>query len=444
MKFKKQLVFLVAISILIRVFISIWSLQFRENPDVLRMRDWAGIAHAYSLADTYKTSHLTFGTLPNNAPPGEIYIMSGMYELNVLSIKTILKLTHQSPAQLDHLSNQMLDIFLKIPSLISDIGIGLIIFLFFKKSIGERKALISTAFFLFNPVTIYNSALWGQTDSIVNFFFLLSLLFILENKFFRAFLFFFLSLFIKLSLLYVFPFFFIFIMFKKHSLGKSISYFILSAFVIIILTLPVSASPLNWIVSFFANNATGEIKNISAFAFNFWWFVFKPKIEIGFPINSFSFSEIELLSSPLSSQIFLSIPLFAYALLLFLLTTLPVIILTLRKKVVFHKQNFIKVLSLIILSGFLFLPQMHERYLYPIFPLIAILIGFEKDYLIYYVLLSLLNFLNIYFVWHPMLSPSLPYQTMNSQLFQWLISAITVVTSASFYMKTLKQLAHET
>ncbi len=60
---------------------------------------------------------------------------------------------------------------IKIPPILADIGIGLTLYLLVKRWRGIRRAavrlaLIAAAIYVFNPVSIYDSAIWGQTDSV--------------------------------------------------------------------------------------------------------------------------------------------------------------------------------------------------------------------------------------------------------------------------------------
>ena len=73
---------------------------------------------------------------------------------------------------------------IKLPYLLADLGIGFLIFKIVKNLVKSNKiALLSASFYLFNPVVIYNSALWGQTDSLGSLFVLLAFYFLLQKRF---------------------------------------------------------------------------------------------------------------------------------------------------------------------------------------------------------------------------------------------------------------------
>ena len=61
---------------------------------------------------------------------------------------------------------------IKIPPILIDVAVALVLYLLVKawgrprgRRWAERAALAAAAIYLFNPVTWYDSALWGQTDA---------------------------------------------------------------------------------------------------------------------------------------------------------------------------------------------------------------------------------------------------------------------------------------
>jgi Gpi18-like mannosyltransferase len=55
---------------------------------------------------------------------------------------------------------------LKVPAILFDLALGYLIYRTLRSWKGERAGLIGAALYLFNPVTWYESALWGQVDSV--------------------------------------------------------------------------------------------------------------------------------------------------------------------------------------------------------------------------------------------------------------------------------------
>lgn len=439
--FKKNWIFilLLTIALILRISIVFWSLNFRENTDTLAYKDWAKISYVYGWGDSYSTKHITFGTLHNDQPPGSLYFINSAYFFQVQVAKLYSKITHVLPGHNAWVNGPLVNIFLKIPSILSDLFIGVIIFIFAIKNNSYKKALFITSIFLFNPVIWYNSAFWGQMDALNNMLFIFSLLFLYKNKYFLSILFFAFSLYTKISLLIVLPTYIgILLVEQKNSIKFLLNSFVAMIF-IILLTLPVSGEPIFWFLQYFTNSSEGIIPSITSFSFNFWWFIFKPSIIIGKPTDLFSFSSISLINSPNSNSIFYGLSLNIWGLLLFALTLMPLVLyIVLQRKNNIPIQKIFLLLSLTILMSFLFFPRMHERYLYPFFVLFPVVLAWYPKMIWYYVILSILNLINLYLVWHPMKLFFFPYILMNNTWVQWCISLLVLVTSTILYIHSKK------
>lgn len=434
--FSKKFLIILMISSLLRVFVSIYSFQYRENTDVLRYRDWGMTSFLYGFQDAYKPDHLTFGSYPSNMPPGSVYINSLMYFANIQLSKPILKITGAKEGSLQWVNGALLNFSLRIPSLISDLLTGTIIYLLLKKH-SEKNALFASSLFLFNPVILYNSAFWGQMDSINNAIFLGGIFFLAYRKYLFAILSLFLSLYVKLTMVFIIPIL-AYVLIRNASLKKVILYTISSIFLILILTIPVSSTPHSWLLELFKKSSLGELREITAFAFNFWWIIFIPNIQSISQKNLFSFSDVRLFNSPDSSTVYFGLPLTIWAILLFLFFSLPVFYKLIKTKKIVAEQIFLA-LTLIALIGYLFLPRMHERYMYSVFPFFAAYLGFQRKFVWIFLLLSILNLLNLYIVWHPMKLFFMPYELINNKNFQWIIALSTVFLSLVFYLKSLRK-----
>ncbi|MBI5123519.1 hypothetical protein HZA75_06700 [Candidatus Roizmanbacteria bacterium] len=421
-KISRGLILVLLAALMLRIVVVMWSLQLRENTDVIRYKDAARIAFLYGLEDSYKTAHLTFGTLPFNQPQGSLYILYGSYILELQAAKAIFKFTHTNPTTNPWVNGPLLTIFLKIPSIIADLILGALIYFFVKKSSSEKNALIGSSLYLFTPPVWYNSAFWGQMDALNNLMFFAAILFLFQAKYFWSVLTGMISIFIKFSLLPIIPVFFYLLFIKKKTKRKQlIPIFLVCTIIIFTLTLPVSKLNFSWIFDFFKINTLGEMQFITNFAFNFWWTVFHPSISLGSPNSLFSFSEVRLHNSPLDSTTYFFLPLFAWAIILFLGSCLPILkkIYDLKEKILLP-QNMLLIFCLLNLLSFIFLPRMHERYLYPLFPVMAALVGLSGRYLKTFIIFSILNFINLYIAWHPMqlFNLSMVYQ-FNYCLYSW-------------------------
>jgi len=63
-----------------------------------------------------------------------------------------------------------------------DTATAFLIFVFVRKRLDFKAALLATALYAFNPAVVFNAAVWGQFDAIYTFFLVLSLMLALASK----------------------------------------------------------------------------------------------------------------------------------------------------------------------------------------------------------------------------------------------------------------------
>ena len=63
-----------------------------------------------------------------------------------------------------------------------DIATAFLIFIFVRKRLDFKPALVATALYAFNPAVVFNAAVWGQFDAIYTFLLVLSLMLALASK----------------------------------------------------------------------------------------------------------------------------------------------------------------------------------------------------------------------------------------------------------------------
>lgn len=433
---KFSFIFIVVFSIafLLRLSLINWTLQYGNNVDFSSYEDWARIAHVQNFAATYTTStrhSAEFTTSSNNQPPGTIYILSGAYELWITTGKIIARITGTLVGSLLSVNTYLQHFFMKIPSLLTDLGMGLFAYLLVAREMGRRRGLFAASLILFNPVIFYNSAIWGQTDSINNFFFILSLFFAYRKKISLSIFAIATSLYVKLSLIPLLPFYFIFLFFLSNKNIRSILIgILLSVGVIIFATLPISSNPVVWLLTLIPTIAQGVLQRITDAAFNFWWTIF------AFPVIGHK-------NIPNLDFIFLGVSLRVWAYGIFGIFSLPFLYFQIKKaKEFILGKNIFLMFSVVSLLVFLFLPGMHDRYMYPVFPLLAIAIGLSKqikNYLGIFCLLSLFNLSNVVYSWYPIVldSTSTFYHIFYGDYLGWIISILAMLVGGWLYWKTL-------
>ena len=378
---------LLFVSLILRLFVYTQIMNHGQHPDYYLYKEWIYKSYSYGINNVYSV-HSPDGILDVDQPPGSIYILRGSYELFLLTTKTLTHFFHLQPGSTVWINDSLLIFFFRLPSIIADLLLGTCIYIFLKSKVKKSIALLCSAFYLLNPPILYNSTVWGQMDSINNLFFYVSLMLLIWKKQFWSLLFFALSLFTKISLLPLAPIYFLLMLFDEKFNLKSFLKNVLGVTIIfMMLCIPFWSSPL-WIITTFQKIATGIDQKLTVNAYNFWWYIlYYTKLTI--PV--------------MGTEKLFTIQMNTWAYILFSSICAPLVLYTTKlyrnKKLTDDSILFISFLTLF--AAFLFLPKMHERYLYPIFPLFITWIGLKNKYWFFYIILSFFHFLNIYIVWNP-------------------------------------------
>ncbi len=266
----------------------------------------------------------------------------------------------------------------KLPGIFADLGIAFVIY----KLIKAKKGLILATVWLLNPVSWYNSAIWGGTDSIVNLIGLVSLSFLYKKKLESSAVFFTLSVLFKGSLLIFAPFWLLVAFRQKFTMREWKNTILMCLLVFLLFSLPFHFS-LNMPIWFFnlytQRFLPGEIGTVTANAFNFWWMASPSNV-----LDNVTTFGISMRIIGLAITIVLAIPLIKRIL---------------KSPVKINQFIIFAVLSFV---SFFFMTRIHERYLYPFFPLATVSLAFFPWLWVPYVLLSLSHLLNLYnLFWAP-------------------------------------------
>lgn len=298
--------------------------------------------------------------------------------------------------------NPLFLLLIKIPYILADLGIGMLIFLIVKKLINSaynklyrlKLSLIAPLLYLFNPVAIYNSAIWGQTDSLGTFFALFAMYLAMLDKIAISSVVLSLAFFLKVqtNIFILLTFLYIFIRFGISKTIKAIAITTLSS---LVLNTPYLLSHTFDKVVDTILTSFNYFPYISLNAYNIPWFLSPP----GRPDKIL---DTEILLGGLTFKTF-GLVLFAFALLLSFINLLST-----RYKILSAKNSTNDInLALISSSAFsvfafYMLPtQMHERYIFPIFAFIPILILLKSRELtnkIIFIALTFTILLNLHLV----------------------------------------------
>ncbi len=306
-------------------------------------------------------------------------------------------------------NQNVLPAFHKIVSIFSDIGIGILIYLLAKTifNVKSPAAFGAMCLYLFNPSVFYNSTLWGQLESVPVFFVLLAVWLLLHNKYLSAHASFMAALLFKQSSLLFFPVFAVFSI-KKVGWRKTLLGLVLQCLLFYAAYLPF----INWHtdnlfypVSVYINRfQTGSGSDyISDHAFNLWAL----------------FSHLAKISD--SVEIIRGISASLFGQLIFICLTA---ILFSRFLVSRKNTALINLFGLLAFTSFMFLTRMHERYLAPVLPFMAISASKNRQLWPIYFLVSLAHLINMYHQWW---FPDIPVLVPLVSAWVTIVSAVIIL-----------------
>ena len=296
--------------------------------DMLLFANWADTLISAGVSNFYRVVEFC------DYPPGYLYML--------IPIGHLIRLFPNA----NHV------IFLKIPAVIFDLLLISFAFKLASTRFSVRGALLVGLAFALNPMIIFNSAIWGQVDSILTIFIILSIYFLAKGKYELSAAVFALALTIKPQALIGAPLFLYayvdklldertwqnFWYWTRRLLQSAVVF--LAVFYVIILPFGNSLNPL-WIVSLFSDTMT-QYNFVSHNAYNFWWATGNHWIPAYTMFGPLPFSSWGWIANGLT-------------------------VLLCGAFFLLYKQNgrFHLTGALIYLSVFMFSHRMHERYLYP-------------------------------------------------------------------------------
>lgn len=415
---KHLLFFLFLFGLVIRLSIIFYDYSWDVNNHMVWAKDFIARGSQYF----YETqSSNVFANLTPNYPPLAIFIFVLMRLINpvIHDIYWWLNL-HISfiPSNLIFFLEKtvFLAALMKIPAILVDLLMAYLVYLFAKKMTSKNKKnqIIAAGFILFNPVFIFNSALWGQIDSIPIFFVLLSIYFLIYTK--RdivSSILFVLALLVKPTALIFLPVY-IFFFIKKFGVNKSIINLLITFIIFSGFFIPYATGKNIFIYSLetYFNKilAAQSLPYATNGAFNFWTLVTGAKSVVDLPYRFFGYVTVGTIN------IFIILGLIK------------------SKKI---SEDFFMALFLGAFAAFLFLTKMHERY--SLLPLVFLLIFSIKKTKFYswFIFLSIISFINHYRNWAV---PRIEFimKVIETVPFAYLISITNIIAffylSASFFL----------
>ncbi len=378
-----QIVIVLLISLLLRIFVSTAIYSGDLNNHV----GWGESNLKYGYEGAYDRQYV--GIMQPTYPP----IAIGAFTASVGLYETVYKISYSLNEKINLFPSKIIwslqdenvrPAFTKIIAIISDVGVGLLIYRFCKSICkkSRKTSVIVAAAYLFNPAVWYISALWGQIESLPIFFILLSIWMAYQKKYKLANVSFVAAVLSKQTSLIFSPLFLI-LSYKKFGIKKTVKGLFIQMAIFYIAYLPFAPtlSPL-WPFQVYINRiqtGSGSVW-ITDHAFNVWiWFSHLQKIpDTTKVIGQISANIVGI------GLFFIAVlaPLFAYT----------------KRKLSFNQ--LILLCSLMPMAAFSFLTKMHERYSAPAIPFIALASSFDPVLWIIYFLESVAHLVNLYHEWY--------------------------------------------
>lgn len=262
----------------------------------------------------------------------------------------------------------------KLPNIISEIFLAILAYKLLQQN-SPKIARLTTAAIIFNPGFIFNSSIWGQTDSTLALFLFLTVYLLQTQRLILSSIFLGLSFLMKPQAISILPVFalFTFKNFHPKTWLKLVFPAVLTIFVLSIPFFP--TNPISGLINFI-ENSINEYNGTSLFAYNFWGM-------FGFWVDD--------------SRKFGSLTFQYWGYLLFLSYWVIIFYFYFLKK----RLSLLTLVTLATL-GFYFLPtRVHERYLYSGLLFLILLSAYTKNRLlvILTIILNLIYLLNLYYVY---------------------------------------------
>ncbi|MEN8906447.1 MAG: hypothetical protein ABF289_10865 [Clostridiales bacterium] len=294
---------------------------------------------------------------------------------------------------------------ISLPSIIADILIGIIIYKLASEKISDKIAIVLITLFVFNPLVILNSSIWGQVDSFFTLFILLMLIQMSKGNLICTNLILVISILIKPHGLIFIPIVFYNFMFKFYykimdrKNNKNEKFFnsliytlrneylrkillslisiIGTVFFILMLFKKTYNEPL-WIIDLFIGTVSQQYNYATLNAFNFYAAVKANWVD--------------------DSEMFLHLSYNNWGSFFIILISILVGIMF----VLLYDEKIPIITSLVLITGvYIFSSRMHERYMFPAIAItLLVVIYYKKHWILFlYVFLSFTNFINVWMVY---------------------------------------------
>ena len=250
--------------------------------------------------------------------------------------------------------------FIKLLPSLFDVATSFLIFVFVRKRLDFKVALLATALYAFNPAVIFNAAVWGQLDAIYTFLLVLSVMLALASKPELSAVAFTLGILTKPQSIALLPLI-AFLVFRKNGWRRLLTSVLAGAATIFAVILPFEwSNPVTFLSNIYFGAYSGY-RVTSVNAFNTWalgglWVSDQSYFVLGWVL----FGAIAAFT-----------------------------LYTLHKRLDASGEMMVLFAAFMLLFGFFMLPtRIHERYLFPAISMLTLLFPFVKKIRPLYVVLT--------------------------------------------------------
>jgi len=394
------------------------------HPDVNNHIDWGIRFFDYGPQEFYSPDANVWSYTWPNQPPGTTLMFAGIYQIYLFVFSILTWINQNIPLfpsdVMFFLEDRLYPAMLQLPAIIADLGIALLIYRIVKKHSSEKIAKAGALLFLINPAVWFNSSVWGQYDAVINFFGLLSFYSLYRKKYLITFLALALSIYIKISLAIFIPILLVLILQQKIKLKILVKPIIITVIVFSLVTFLFSYpnNPITWLYDVYTKKVLyQQLHVITANAFNVWA-----------ALTGIHEQPDSLVWGPFSYQFWG-----------YILYT-PIYLFSLWK--IWKSKNEIKAytwIAVIAFATFVLMTNMHERYIYPLFPYFTVVVVLNPRIIWLYVSVSIISLLNLYNFWFtPRIEPVVKIMEYGDRLAPRILGAVNTGLFVLFLKKINK------
>ncbi len=401
--------------ILLGLVARIYFVPLGRRGDIKDYAEWGAKFWEYGPRNFYFDDSKLFTTAPNYPPLGTL-VFAGSYWLYdhryfLAQLHNLIKIP---PAFfIVYFYEQGYYLLLKLPSILADLGVGVIIYKVVRDLTKSRvKGLVGMGAYALNPVSVFLSGVWGQTDGLVAFWGLLAFILLAKNKIFYSLIAFWVGIFLKPSWMVLAPLFLFTLIVKRPAWWRVASGMAVSAGIFFLSLYPFASGRVidftrRFLTEKFSFAAAGAARaSNSAFNFNT---IFQ-QIDRDPP---------NIIGPAIFAMIYLGTFWF----------------LVKRKA---SMTAMVASIFMVGLGGFLFYQSMLERYFFPAFAGMMILLVTERNILGRMILINLTLFANMIWSFYRRGSDELDHLFTNYNFF--LIRALSAVNVIG-YLSVIKYLS---